>query len=68
MIQKEPAKDKQTSHHGECAGVIRIGRLDEALVLVVAEGSNRDADNRVDIRETLAIIFDLESENSVDVR
>lgn len=40
-VQEDDAKEEEPSHHGEGAGVVGIGRGDEALILRVLEWPHR---------------------------
>lgn len=39
-VQEHYAEDKESAHHGEHAGVVRVGWGDEALVLSVLQGTH----------------------------
>lgn len=40
-VQEDDAEDEEPEHHGEGAGVVRVGRGDEALVLRVLQRPHR---------------------------
>lgn len=42
MVKENEGEEENTNHHGEGAGVVRVGTLDEALVLQVGEGTHGD--------------------------
>ena len=39
-MEEDNGEYKDAGHHGEGAGVVRVGRADEPLVLVVTERAN----------------------------
>lgn len=67
MEEEVDAEHEDARHHGEGRCVVREGRGDEALVLVVLEWAQRDLRGRVDCREAEAAVHDAEEEDAVGV-
>lgn len=41
MVQEDEGEEEHPRHHGEGAGIVRVGTLDEPLILQVGEGTHR---------------------------
>lgn len=41
MVEEDKGEEEHPHHHGEGAGVVRVGTLNEPLVLKVSEGTHR---------------------------
>lgn len=47
IVQKDHGKNEDANHHGEAAGVVRIGGQQKALVLGMAQRSHRDLRGKI---------------------
>jgi len=68
MIQEEPTEQKESGHHGERRCVVWKCGLDESLVLVVTERSDRGAGDGCEESVPTSDVLDLEREDPIYVR
>lgn len=67
IMKEDKAEDEHAEHHAECAGVVRVGLVDEAVVLRVLERAHRHLQAAVEVRPADASVVHAVLEHSVHI-